>query len=164
MTIRDKDRGFRKVVKALLDAGRKPLVVTVGIHAAEGGQAHKPPKRKKPIKGEHAQALTIGAIAEKNEFGRGVRARSFVVAYAEAAKADIEAQERNLARGVAKGKIGRKQYGELFGLFAVGGMQKRISDGIPPPNEKSTILRKGSSVPLIDTGQLRSSIRHKVKQ
>lgn len=164
MTIRDKDRGFRQGS----EGSARCRAETAGGHGrhSRGGRwaSTQAAEAEETDQGEHAQALTIGAIAEKNEFGRGVRARSFVVAYAEAAKADIEAQERNLARGVAKGKIGRKQYGELFGLFAVGGMQKRISDGIPPPNEKSTILRKGSSVPLIDTGQLRSSIRHKVKQ
>lgn len=51
---------------------------------------------------------------------------------------------------------------DRFGLWAVGEIQQRIADGIPPPNAQSTVDRKGSSTPLIETGQLRASIKHKV--
>lgn len=53
---------------------------------------------------------------------------------------------------------------ERVGLWAQGSIQQRISDGIPPPNAESTIRRKGSSTPLIDTGQLRTSIKYRVKR
>jgi hypothetical protein len=42
-------------------------------------------------------------------------------------------------------------------------MQKFISSGVHLQSlERVTILRKGSSIPLIDTGQLRSSITYRV--
>jgi hypothetical protein len=43
-------------------------------------------------------------------------------------------------------------------------MQQRIADRIDPPNAASTIKRKGSSVPLIDEGILRTSILGQVER
>jgi phage gpG-like protein len=44
------------------------------------------------------------------------------------------------------------------GEKAVNIAQRRIAQGIDPANAPSTIARKGSSKPLIDTGRLRQSI------
>jgi hypothetical protein len=52
---------------------------------------------------------------------------------------------------------------KLIGMRVVGDIQDRISDGIPPPNSPITIARKGSSKPLIDSGQLRQSISFEVR-
>ena len=51
---------------------------------------------------------------------------------------------------------------QRIGLWAQSEIQQRISDGIPPQNAPYTINKKGSSTPLVDTGQLRSSISFKV--
>ena len=48
------------------------------------------------------------------------------------------------------------------GLKFVGDVQQRMKAGIDPPNAESTVERKGSSTPLIDKGQLWTSIRHQV--
>ena len=53
---------------------------------------------------------------------------------------------------------------ELIGLFVKGLIQGRMSAGIPPPLKASTIARKGSSKPLINTGQLRASIDYEVRE
>jgi hypothetical protein len=45
----------------------------------------------------------------------------------------------------------------------VGVIKQRIANGIAPPNSPYTIARKGSSKPLIDTGQLRNSITYQVE-
>jgi hypothetical protein len=41
-------------------------------------------------------------------------------------------------------------------------LQNRISAGIDPPNSAATIARKGSSKPLVDTGQLKAAITWRV--
>jgi hypothetical protein len=41
-------------------------------------------------------------------------------------------------------------------------VQMRISQGIPPALAQATVDRKKSSVPLVDTGQLRSAITWQV--
>ena len=43
-----------------------------------------------------------------------------------------------------------------------GAMKLKFTDGTLTPNAPSTIKKKGSSRPLIDTGQLRQSISNKV--
>jgi hypothetical protein len=49
-----------------------------------------------------------------------------------------------------------------IGLFATKLVKKKIREGPFVPNALSTILRKGSSKPLIDTGRLRQSITHEI--
>jgi hypothetical protein len=63
---------------------------------------------------------------------------------------------------VAQGKLTADKAAERVALACEGSMKKRISRGVPPPNAAETIRRKGSSKPLINTGQLRNAIRGKV--
>lgn len=48
---------------------------------------------------------------------------------------------------------------KTIGVFAQGAVQQYMTDLQSPPNAPSTIKKKGSSNPLIDTGELRSSIK-----
>ena len=50
-----------------------------------------------------------------------------------------------------------------LGLLMVGDIQKEITDLKTPPNAESTIKKKGSSNPLIDTGLMRNSVKHKIE-
>lgn len=50
-----------------------------------------------------------------------------------------------------------------LGAVMVGDVQKTIADGVPPPNADSTIAKKGSSKPLIDTGLMRSLVDYRVR-
>ena len=50
------------------------------------------------------------------------------------------------------------------GVVAVGKVQKYMTDLRTPPNAASTIKKKGSSNPLIDSGILRSSVTYKLTQ
>lgn len=47
---------------------------------------------------------------------------------------------------------------KTIGVFAQGAVRSYMTDLQDPPNAPSTIKKKGSSNPLIDTGELRSSI------
>lgn len=51
----------------------------------------------------------------------------------------------------------------ILGVVMVGDAQKTIRDGPWTPNSPSTIARKGSDAPLIDTGQLIQSQRAQVE-
>jgi hypothetical protein len=51
----------------------------------------------------------------------------------------------------------------LIGTYVVGLIQQRIADGIDPALSPKTVKHKGSSKPLIDTGQLRNSITFKIE-
>lgn len=48
------------------------------------------------------------------------------------------------------------------GVVAVGKVQKYMTDLRTPPNAPSTIKKKGSSNPLIDSGALRQSVTYKI--
>ena len=65
---------------------------------------------------------------------------------------------RKVAYGVLTGKLTARQALGLLGLRAKTLVQETIIAGVDPPNATSTILRKGSSTPLIDHGQLYRSV------
>lgn len=148
--MKDVDKGYRKLVKMIAESGQGEI--SVGIQAAEGDEEAK-----------NNPGKTILDIATYNEFGLGVPERSFIRAWFDSHAAQNNRAIAAILKQVYKGKISLEQGLERLGLFFVGSMQKRISDGIEPPNAASTIKRKGSSKPLIDTGQLRSSITYQIQ-
>lgn len=52
---------------------------------------------------------------------------------------------------------------KIVGVAGVGIIQKEIVEGNFEPNAPSTIRKKGSDRPLIDTGQMRQSVKYVVK-
>jgi len=53
---------------------------------------------------------------------------------------------------------------QYAGLIAVADIQRKIVAIKSPPNAPQTIEAKGSSNPLIDTGQMRQSIRYLIRR
>lgn len=52
---------------------------------------------------------------------------------------------------------------ERLGLLSQGDIQEEITNLSSPANAASTVRQKGSSNPLIDTGQMRGSVTYKVE-
>lgn len=150
----DQDRGATAHMKRMKLAGN----VDVGVQGNEAAEVHEDPHGDSPDK------LTVVDVATVHEFGdpeNGIPRRSFIRDYVDHFKSDLERRMIRLGQEVLKGKELHLLL-DQFGLVAVGEIQTRMSQGIPPPNSAATIARKGSDTPLIDTGQLRSSITHKV--
>jgi hypothetical protein len=147
--IKDTDKGAAKLLARLIGEG----ALAFGVLQADAGQTY----------GE--SDLTVGEIAEIHEFGLGsAPRRSFLADWADENKAEIENVVVKGGRALARGTVqNATQLLEQIGGWAVGSIQTRISNGIAPPLSAETIKRKGSSVPLIDTGQLRSSITYEVR-
>lgn len=148
MTVRvvKRDRGLAAFKKALRDADAE--AVAVGIHADAGVHADS--------------GLTMAELGAIHEFGLGnVPERSFLRAWGESRGKALLTERADLIESNTKAGNPRRAL-EQIGLLAVGEIQQRISAGIPPANTAETIARKGSSIPLIDTGALRQSITHKV--
>lgn len=153
-----RDRGAAKLVQTITDPSK--AVVDVGVIGSAGdAQAQD---------GE----FTVAQLAEWHEFGVGVPQRSFLRAWADAETAKIEQVIRGLTKRIIEGKLTREQALEQFGAWAAGQVQAFISAGrvVPVPEradgltlDPTTIARKGSSIPLIDTGQLRQSITYEVR-
>lgn len=166
----------RAIVKAAVNEKKKIAVekLSVGLKALSGGFVSKSDlvtgkQQKDRIKaakeGAKSKALTVLEIATIHEFGLGHNPeRSFIRAWFDEKKDENELLMKKVAEQYLAGKITREQGLDLLGVRFVGSIQKRIRDRIEPPLASSTEKRKGSSVPLIDTGQLRSSITFKVNK
>lgn len=156
MAVQDRDKGLKTLLKALANYD-----LTVGIHEAEGSQLS-----------EDGDA-TIAEIGYFHEYGTTtedgevhIPERSFLRDYIDENEALNNKRLTKLFQKVisSKGTFSAQTALNQFGLHAVGEIQKRISDGIEPELDDRTIARKGSSVPLIDTGLLRSSITHQLRK
>ena len=146
----DKDKGYRALVKTVF--GFEKPVVSVGIHAAEGAKAY-----------DGTNPATVVDVAGFHEFGLGVPERSWLRGWYDSTTTENKEFIRSRLLMVVQGKITKEQALEQIGLKFQTAIQERISDGIPPPNAASTIRQKGSSTPLIDTGQMRSSVTFSIK-
>ena len=89
--------------------------------------------------------------------------RSFIRVAVDAKQKQIRTTIKKLQGQVLEGFMSQRQALETVGLFVQGLIRSRISQGIPPPLRPATIRRKGSSKPLIATGQLRASIDYETK-
>ena len=146
--VSDDARGWSKLAKEL--ASLDSASVLVGIQGPAGDAAHG------------KSGLTVAEVASIHEFGRGVPERSFLRATIDINQRRLDSLLLRLAAGVMAGKLTAGHALELMGETAVGMVIERIDDHIPPPNAPSTIARKGSSTPLIDSAQLKGSITYKV--
>ena len=74
----------------------------------------------------------------------------------------LQATMERLIGQVVEGKISGRAALETIGGYVVTHVQAYMVDLKTPPNAPSTIARKGSSNPLIDTGQLKDAITWRV--
>lgn len=147
----DRDLGFRALFARLRLSER--VNVTVGIHQDDGSEAHE------------GTELTVVEIAAFHEFGTNrTPQRSWLVeGIAENENRIIDFMKGFGRRVISnRNRLDPRRALDLLGLEITRLLQARIRAGIPPPLADVTVALKGSSTPLIDTGQLIQSIRHKV--
>ncbi|MBD8026427.1 hypothetical protein H9636_07115 [Ureibacillus sp. Re31] len=110
-------------------------------------------------------------IANVHEFGvtiqreRGsivIPERSFIRTTFDEKNAEWVRFIRSQLRLVVTFRIDARTLWERLGAKIVADIQEKITDLDAPPNAPSTIAKKGSSNPLIDTGGLRSRITYRV--
>lgn len=127
--------------------------ITVGVHSDEADHTHGT-----------GEGVTVGDIATFHEFGtQTVPARSFIRGWFDERQDFIQKTLVSRMRAAVAGHLTAQQALDQMALAFEGDVKRRIAQRIPPPLAESTIKRKGSSVPLIDTGQLRNAIRAKVE-
>lgn len=121
------------------------VVIKVGVQGTTANRQHG--------------KVTVCDIAAIHEFGLGnVPERSWLRAWYDEHEAEAVAMIRKGYQKVISGEINAQTLATAFGVWAVASIQERISAGISPALNPETVDSKGSSVPLIDTGLLRSSI------
>lgn len=154
MKVTDKDLGYAALVRRVyaLDSPK----VSIGIHEQEGAEEHE------------EAGMTVASLGAIHEFGLGnVPERSFIRAWFDENQDRAKEALRRLMVSVVEGKRQPQQALELFAQWALGEMQKRMAEGIPPALQPETLRKKTRAgktgeKPLIDTGQLRSSLSYEI--
>ncbi|KKM80686.1 hypothetical protein LCGC14_1337410 [marine sediment metagenome] len=152
--IRDEDRGFKRIIRAMLQAD--DAEVSIGVQEPEGDQDRG--------------GITMAGIATVHEFGApsvNIPERSFI-------RSTVDENRQKYARlfdrsGLAAAR-GKQAVGKLFvaGEIVRADIVKKIRKGISPPlknpgnkrDSKGKFLKQRR--PLIDTGILLGSITTKV--
>jgi hypothetical protein len=149
-TIKDTDHGYRDLMRRVQQA--RGAAVSVGITSESGEKAH-----------DEAEGMTVLDIGAIHEFGIGVPERSFIRGWFDAFRDQARKLIKAAMEAVVAGKLTKAQALDMVGVRLQGECQKNMTTAPFEPLKRATILRKGSSKPLIDTGQLRSSITYKVE-
>lgn len=71
----------------------------------------------------------------------------------------LQASAKKIVRGASAEQILKE-----IGIFQKDLVQEKITEGSFTPNAESTIRKKGSSKPLIDTGRMRQSVNYIVRR
>ena len=152
MKFTDVDKGYAALAKRIYGI-RRPTI-TVGILSGQGAEdTHE---------GE-GELLTTLQVAIFNEFGTvDIPARSFIRGWFDENVQQLHADLFTLMQSVVAGERTKEQVLQLMAVRCVGQIQQRIADGIDPPLKQATIDRKGSSTPLIDSGQLRAAVSSRI--
>lgn len=145
-------RDGRKYIDQILAAHRGVPMVAVGILGAKASVAHG------------NEGLTTADVAAVNEFGMGVPARPFMRLTFEQRAGDLQKLGRGLEQRVLQGSMTVEAALLVMGAAAVGYIRATIDAGVEPSNASSTVKQKGSSKPLINTGQLKGSVTSEVRR
>ena len=102
-------------------------------------------------------------VAAFNELGTSnIPARPFMKQSWENNEGKLKAACQRANKMISQGETAEEAC-KMLGVYGVGLIQREIRDGNFVPNAPSTIRRKGSSKPLIDTGRMRQSVHYVVK-
>lgn len=150
VSTKEMDKGYKKFTEQVERMKEEPFI-KVGILAEEADKVK-------------TKDINLAGIAAVNEFGTTdgrVPARSFIRSTMDEKKQYfVNLTKRALTQILFGADIVKSM--NIIGLGISKEIQKKITDIRTPPNAPSTVRRKGSSNPLIDTGRMRASIRHKV--
>lgn len=154
--VTDKDRGAKALMERIGGLAESKRTVRVGI------LTDAPKKEREGATGKYS-LLEVAALHEFGAPAANIPARSFIRATIDEHQADIAKLQRVLLTKVVAGELTEEQALQALGAKVAGWCKARIAAGIDPPLAPATVKRKKSSKPLVDTGQLRSSITHVVE-
>ena len=103
--------------------------------------------------------------ANVNEFGapsKGIPERPFIRGTIDKYGKDIQKFAENLIVRYIDGKVTFDVCTNTIGEYVVSKIRRYMVDLQTPPNKPSTIANKGSSNPLVDSGQLVASVAFRV--
>ena len=142
------DRVWRGVLKRVSEMKRG--TVRVGVMGDAGDE----------------NGVSLAEIAAFHEFGTStIPERSFLRStfYGHAAEG-LRLMCEKLSKAIIEGKLDEPRALGLLGTWAVAEVKRTIRASIAPELAAATIAAKGSSLPLVDTGQLINSITYVVEK
>ena len=144
-------RALQREMRALTREFR----LTIGIHS----------KDSKPYQKGSDEPATTAQVGSFHEFGtEKIPARPWLTpVFADNRQRYINGIRCQLRLLLDQAITPAQAVGRV-GEVIVGDIKERIANGIEPALDEKTIKRKGSSKPLIDTGQLRQSITYQVSK
>lgn len=155
------DRGMSNLFKLLRGATGK---VKVGIVGAKGqAQVKRRITTKEGAKGEARDVPSVAEVAARHELGIGVDKRPWLSGWLTQNDTMIKLDIRKAIDLIAQGRLTPDQALKVLGVKWVASIQDyiRASENFKP-NADSTIAKKGSSSPLIDTAQMLTSVSFEV--
>lgn len=112
---------------------------------------------------EEGSKLTLAELALVHEYGTDtIPERSFLRSTLIARRGDLAALQVTVFKRVLARELTARAALELVGEQCVSWIRAAIVAGIDPPLATETILRKSSTKPLIDHGQLYRAISYQV--
>lgn len=148
-----KDRGYKKALESFKELSKKP---SVKIGVLEKSGEHKNLGSEEP--------LTVVEVATFNEFGtETIPERSFIRSTVDQNFEDYVEKSKTLQNKVVMQELDVKKALSILGEQIQSDIVNAINTGIEPENSPTTIAIKGSSKPLVDSGQLKQSIRYQVE-
>lgn len=117
--------------------------------------------------GSYEDGPNIATIAAVNNFGSAdgrIPARPFLAPAIEKGAPEYRRLAELMLPRVMSGQMEMQTLLAQMGELAQGHVQAEIDSGEFAPNAESTIRRKDSDRPLIDTGALRQSIRYVIAE
>lgn len=152
-SVNDRDLGLNKILKEIKKF--EGAVVKAGILQGSGS----------------VDGVSIAQYATWNENGvvgkKGkwkIPPRPFIKGWVANNQKQIASTIQRLYGEVASGNITADEALNRLGVFAKSGIQSYIKRGDFVPNAPSTIKKKGSSQPLIDSGAMRNAVNYEVEK
>lgn len=145
------DRGWKRIKRELAKA--KGAKVKIGLQADAG---------------QHREGrIDIVQLAAIHEFGaprRGIPERPFIRSTADEQRESMFRTTRAELDKIYTGRSDVAKSLSVMGQIMQDKIIAKINSGIPPPNRPGTIRKKGSSKTLVDTGQLKQSVRWQLEK
>jgi hypothetical protein len=150
-----KDKGYKKAMESFKEIKRKPYV-KIGVMESAG--AHK-----------EAEGLSVVDVATFHEYGtEGVPERSFMRSTVDQNFESYVEKSIQLQGKVVLQQLSVESALAILGEQIQSDIVNTINSGIPPELAESTLRAKTvngkvGDTPLVDSGQLKQSIRYKVE-
>lgn len=152
----DIDRGYKRLRAELFKLNDRGIV-TVGVQDGEAGEPHAGTGKT------NAQVATWFEYGTERDGEQYQPARPFVRPTVDENGQKIYELIQRLLIGVVEGRYTTQNALAIVGEWVLAAMKRKLRSGIPPPLAESTIRRKGSSKPGIDTAQMLNSLTYKVR-